>query len=215
MKLPTFPQTVITMAKNLIKGTDVAANYPNGLDLCWLNHLMEYPEAQVLRGRGKQRPLELDRDRWTTSRNTSKHYDMLAEEFVRCGISVPNPRYVKEKPWDPKDPNDIETQQIIHVPHKMRRVCSCDETHFTLDMKEHGRSTGECVVLADSDDDGQGAYQRQQTGSTHANDGSGGCLGWHLGAECACMCVFCGKWRLIQNYVVSKLDFATAFSHPR
>lgn len=103
-KFATCPQMVIIMAENMIKGTPAAEKFPDGLDLVWLNNWLDSPEASELSGKCKQRPLELDRDRWTTSYNIGRSYD----------ISVSNPEYKPDKPFDINNPEDPETIEILH-----------------------------------------------------------------------------------------------------
>ena len=46
----------------------------------------------------QQQSLEVDRERWTTSKNVGKHYQILEQTFVDLGFAFKNPSYSADEP---------------------------------------------------------------------------------------------------------------------
>jgi len=127
MNLPCFRFMIINYVNTLIRGTDIADKlkhkevrrwwYYN-----WLNRCKRLKTANL-------KPLEVTRAQWATVENIKKHYDMLAEIFVKLNLAVPNPNY---------DPTVKLSERVIIV--KPGRIFSMDETRLTNDSTEKNKS---------------------------------------------------------------------------
>ena len=98
MKIPVFMHTLMTYANAMIKGTEFEVLFAKGqVSRGWYYGFLERHGFST----GNQRPLEMDRAMWCTSKNMEQHYKILAETFVACGVAVPNPEYDSSIPFDP------------------------------------------------------------------------------------------------------------------
>ena len=67
------------------------------------------------------KPLEVDRERWTTSKNVDKHYQVLEQTFVDLGFAFKNPSY---------SPNEPLEESIKFHPEAFGRIVSFNESAF-------------------------------------------------------------------------------------
>jgi len=90
-----------------------------------------------------QRPLEISREKWCTSANLKKHYDVLEAALLQARVAVSNPRH---DPADPYSPSIILTRP--------ERLFSFDETRLTMDCTDSNKSKGNRIVTSGLDDRG-------------------------------------------------------------
>ena len=86
---------------------------------------------------GSSRPLEMTREKWTTSENVKQHYEVLEKVLSEEGIAEPNPDF------DPLVPYS-EPIRILHP----ERLLSYDETAVSLDetVGSRPRRGGACAL---------------------------------------------------------------------
>ena len=87
-------------------------------------------------------PLEVDRERWTTSKNVGKHYQILEQTFVDFGFAVKNPSY---------SANDPLSESIKFHPWALGRIVSFNESRFQLDMTDGDVNTRTTIAKELSD----------------------------------------------------------------
>ena len=83
--VPIFKEELIAYCNNLIQGTKLVSLFKHGefRDSWYSNWLRRYHERL---GTAAAKPLEVDRERLTTSKNVGKHYQILKQTFVDLGL---------------------------------------------------------------------------------------------------------------------------------
>ena len=93
---------------------------------------------------GSSRPLEITREKWTTSENVKAHYEVLEKLLLEEGIAEPNPDFDPLLPFS-------EPILILHP----ERLLSYDETAASLDETVGSKAKKRRGVRAGPDDGGQ------------------------------------------------------------
>ena len=99
------------------------------------------------------KPLKVDRERWTTSKNVGKHYQILEQTFVDLGFAVKNPSYSADEPL---------SESIKFHPWALGRIVSFDESRFQLDMTDGDKNTRTTIAM-----------ELSKKGQTHAAKAGG------------------------------------------
>eukprot|EP01048_Picozoa_sp_COSAG05_P002306 COSAG05_NODE_92_length_19835_cov_158.918271_2_plen_191_part_00 len=86
-----------------------------------------------------QRPLDMQRESWCTSKNFELHFDIFKRVTIDAGITYPNSDY------DPKstDPDDSRCQQILYRKDRMKDIASLDEMGVDSDSNPNRRNRSE------------------------------------------------------------------------
>ena len=131
LNFPIFKEELIGYCNTLIEGTKLVSLFKHGevRDSWYYNWLRRYHER--LRT-AAAKPLEVDRERWTTSKNVGKHYQILEQTFVDLGFDVKNPSYSADEPL---------SESIKFHPWPLGRIVSFDESRFQLDMTDGDKNT--------------------------------------------------------------------------
>ena len=82
---PPRNTSLIGYCNSLIQGSKLVSLFKHGegRDSWYYNWLRRY---HVRLGTAAAKPLEVDRERWTTSKNVGKHYQILEQTFVDSGF---------------------------------------------------------------------------------------------------------------------------------
>ena len=133
-KLPVFKGLVIANMNNIIRGTPVASKFKRGevSDGWYYRWLETYGERLKTHNID---PLEMDRQRWESSSNMAKYYDVLHNACVGAGIAEENPDYNPE----------VEGSESCFLTAP-ERMASADESSFTLDMTDAKKDRRNRVV---------------------------------------------------------------------
>ena len=131
----------------MIQETKLVSLFKHGevRDSWYYNWLRRYHERL---GTAAAKPLEVDRERWTTSKNVGKHYQIVEQTFVDLGFAVKNPSYSADEPL---------SESIKFHPWALGRIVSFDESRFQLDMTDGDKNTRTTI-----------AKQLSDKGQTHA-----------------------------------------------
>ena len=97
LNFPIFKKELIAYCNNLIQGTKLVSLFKPGevRDSFYYKWLRRYHERL---GTAAAKPLEVDREGWTTSKNVGKHYQIIEETFVDLGFALKNPSHSAEEP---------------------------------------------------------------------------------------------------------------------
>ena len=144
LNFPIFKEELIGYCNTLIQGTKLVSLFKHGevRDSWYYNWLRRCHERL---GTAAAKPLEGDRELWTTSKNVGKHYQILEKTFVDLGFAVNNPSYSADEPL---------SESIKFHPWALGRIVSFDESRFQLDMTDGDkntpcvRATGYCRAMA-------------------------------------------------------------------
>eukprot|EP00966_Prymnesium_polylepis_P323949 7380074-Prymnesium_polylepis.2 len=117
-----------------IRGTPLAAEYPNGITDWAYYHLLDRSDLYT----DLTKPLEEDRLLWRHSENAKRQYQVWAELFVDAKLAVWNPDFREEDPY----------AEMIHwLPGAELHVASSDETDVTTDETARAKSPSLRSVL--------------------------------------------------------------------
>ena len=117
---------------SLFKHSEVRDNW-------YYNRLRRYHERLSI---ATAKPLEMDGERWTTSKNVGKHYEILEQTFVDLGFAFKNPSYSADEPL---------SESIKFHPWALGQIVSFDESRFRLDMTDGDKNTRTTIAKELSD----------------------------------------------------------------
>ena len=156
LNFPMFKEELIGYCNPLIQGTKLVSLFKHGeVSHSWYyNWVRRYHERL---GTLAAKPLEVDRERWTTSKNVGKHYQILEQTFVDLGFACKKPNYSADEPL---------SDSIKFHPWAFGRIVSFDESRFQLDMTDGDKNTRTTIAKELSD-----------KGQTHAVKAAGSATG--------------------------------------
>ena len=108
-------------------------------DSWYYNLLCRYHEGL---GTAAAKPVEVDGERWTTSKNVGKHYQILERTFVDLSFAFKNPSYSANEPL---------SESVKFHPWALGRIVPFDESRFQLDMTDGDKNPQTTIVKELSD----------------------------------------------------------------
>jgi hypothetical protein len=138
-KQPVFMQDVIDAVEATIEGTEYADHFPNGVTTGWYYGWLE---RQGLRT-GHMQPIEITRQKWLTSGNLKRYYEVLAAMLVKAGIAR----------WNPDFDEDVPYSEVVLFIHP-QRLTSHDETDTSLNADFSSKKNSNRGILDGRSDDG-------------------------------------------------------------
>ena len=141
LNFPTFKEELIADCNNLIQGPKLVSlfKHPEVRDSWYYNWLRRYHERL---GTTAAKPLEVDRERWTTSKNVGKHYKILEQTFVDLGFAFKNPSYSSDEALG---------QSTKFHPWALGQIVSFNESRSQLDMTDEDKNTRTTIAKELSD----------------------------------------------------------------
>jgi len=129
LHFPVFKEDVLAAANLMIRSSGLGAGAEEKM-LAEVNRGWYYRflgRNASLIGTANQRPLEVDRARWSTAKNVGEWYKMVAEILVGLNLAHWNADF------DPCAPIGVRASEMIIIT-KPDRLISFDETRVELDM---------------------------------------------------------------------------------
>eukprot|EP00965_Chrysotila_dentata_P120646 3989674-Pleurochrysis_carterae.AAC.3 len=139
LKYPLFAGQVIATANRSLQGTSYLAKFKHGLvDKYWYyaflkRHLMAL-------GTASQKLIEMDRERWATSRNIKAWYDVLGKTLVEAGAACVNPDFDEQAGLGDKNAK-------IFIITEPGRIMSFDESRVELDTTESTKCKQQRIIV--------------------------------------------------------------------
>lgn len=140
LKQPIFKDTVIASANNALRDTTYSQkfNHKELVNDWYYRFLKSYNH---IFDTGNQRPIEVARAKWATSKNIGEWYDMLAQVLVDLKVAVNNPSYNPDAPLG--TPSGAEQVHITDPD----RIISFDESRIELDMTQSSKANEERTLV--------------------------------------------------------------------
>ena len=151
LNFPIFKEESIVYCNNFIQRTRFISLFKHGdvRNGWYYNRLRRYHERLGT----ETKTFEVDGERWTTSNNVGKHYQILQQTFVDLGFASKNPGYSANEPL---------SESIKFHPWALGRIVSLHESRFQFDMTEQDKNTPKTI-----------ANELSDKGQTHAAKAGG------------------------------------------